>query len=1143
MKRLESVRVVQFFLFEKEELRIQDITGLFGRNGSGKSAFLDAVQIAMLGANSNLMAFNAQADDRTTRSIRSYCLGQYGPEDQRARDNATTYITLVWRDTSSNEVISMGVCLSATASDEKHTVVGRYIARGVDILMTDHLETIDGVERPRDWRAFRVGLQERSARITGNRDVCFEDGKQYIKEALFALRGSGGVPAYEAYTRAFRFALRMRFDKSVDHIVRHDVLESRPTDVKKFRLLTDTFSKLNSMVAYVEKKIDDGGRVVNEFSAALTETRRAATWGALNLGARGALASEEVSSATDKKDAAEESLAALSETHVAMSGAVETIELELDDCRNRMEAHSAHKDFALAQTDRVVAEERARVKRGEVTSFFGDVRKLLDGSSTNPCLAEFHREISEAVDSFKKIGESIGSLSSASVDSAVRPAMKLASRISSHLLTGPMRHVASQLEDVERDIETVTKSIQRIGEGKAPLSEPAQSLLSELRDNGLLPVPVCDVVSVSDPQWQPVIEGFLARNVEALLVDRHEEAKAFSVYRQSGGRRAIYGVKIAMASQQKVGEVPRPGSVAELIEGTNPAAVAYLRRQFGDLMRADTDGEALAGGRTLTKDGMLVGRGAFERIELVRADRLKLGIADTKRGSAHEEQQLVELNRRKDALSSEGAVLKALFSSYSNLASESILQWIRACIVGMQEADSDLAKALVRIGESTDAEYQELCSKVADLTKKLPLSREEERKVDRAVIEAQAALKAAIAELEQAGKRLEEIGVESDAARAHPDFDQEFFAEHWDRLLSRFDEDYSGMAAHCADQARECGRQAERASRKATASFTTYLVEYRESPGQDICDDWRKSAAWIGQQVKRLHDTELLEHKERANEAYKASQEAFRTDVALALNERFDHLDHTVARLNAALKDCPLFSNGERYQFVRAVRPDLKFLMRFVKDVAAYGGADDLFGGAGDIPPEFEALLREKVAPGAAGETSPLDDYREFFEFDIEIRREDPVTGELKPVGMLSKRLGAGSGGEHRSPLYVIAGAALASAYRLDKGNRDGISLILLDEAFDKMDVSNLTATMRYLEELGLQVLLASPGENQGALNAFMHRYYDVQHDVDSHKVEFEGHTVSAEMRAAYREDLPEFNPDLIKNELEAMRRSSEMAA
>lgn len=66
MKRLESVKLVQFLLYEQQEFRLEEITGLFGRNGSGKSSALDAVQIAMMGANKNQMHFNAQADNKST---------------------------------------------------------------------------------------------------------------------------------------------------------------------------------------------------------------------------------------------------------------------------------------------------------------------------------------------------------------------------------------------------------------------------------------------------------------------------------------------------------------------------------------------------------------------------------------------------------------------------------------------------------------------------------------------------------------------------------------------------------------------------------------------------------------------------------------------------------------------------------------------------------------------------------------------------------------------------------------------------------------------------------------------------------------------------------------------------------------------
>jgi arginine deiminase len=93
-----------------------------------------------------------------------------------------------------------------------------------------------------------------------------------------------------------------------------------------------------------------------------------------------------------------------------------------------------------------------------------------------------------------------------------------------------------------------------------------------------------------------------------------------------------------------------------------------------------------------------------------------------------------------------------------------------------------------------------------------------------------------------------------------------------------------------------------------------------------------------------------------------------------------------------------------------------------------------------------------------------------------------------------------------------------------------------LDEAFNKMDMTNIIATMRYLEQIGLQVFMVSPGENLGTLTAFLHRYYDLLRDVESNVVRLEGHDVSEATRSLFREDLPEFNPELMEAELAAVR-------
>lgn len=94
----------------------------------------------------------------------------------------------------------------------------------------------------------------------------------------------------------------------------------------------------------------------------------------------------------------------------------------------------------------------------------------------------------------------------------------------------------------------------------------------------------------------------------------------------------------------------------------------------------------------------------------------------------------------------------------------------------------------------------------------------------------------------------------------------------------------------------------------------------------------------------------------------------------------------------------------------------------------------------------------------------------------------------------------------------------------------------MLDEAFDKMDTSNIVSTMKYLQQLGLQVLLASPGENLGILNAFLDSYFEIQKDPVRHAVQVDRVEVTEAMREQFREDLWEFHPELIEQEIASMR-------
>lgn len=1138
MKYLESINLVQFFLYEREHVRIAEITGLFGPNGSGKSSFLDAVQIAMFGANGRLMALNAQADEnKTTRSIRSYCLGQYGDTpDDRVRPHANTYITLVWRDSETQKPVSMGVCIYASKDREQHEVLGRYLLPDVELTLGDHLETVDGKEKPREWAAFKQQLLQRSK--ASGQECLFQEAERYIRACLLELRGSGGAPSYEAFVRAFRFALRMRFDKTVDEIVRNDVLESRPTNIKKFKDVTDSFRRLSEMVAHVEQKIIDGAKAESAFENAAKASRKAVTWRALGMDAARELANHVHEQCEERQQEAQAAFDAADKAYRDLNEAKEGAVRKAAHYRELREQHGAHADYAGLESQIRGQHDLAARKTKEVFNQLSMFRGLLNNAADAGILDEetknsLNAESQKLTVLLERFEETEWAEIEAYLSTAVQAAQKAI-----QVLVDIDGKIYQQLNTAQDELRLAEESLERVKQGKIPLSPNVETLMRELRDEGINPVAVCDVVRITKKEWQPAIEAYLAGNLQALLVPENEERRAFEVYRGLPGKRAVYGAKIVMESRQQVGRRPEEGTVAALIEGTDPAAVAYLRGMFGDMVCATTSAQAMERGkRTLTQDGMLVGKGTIERLKLAMEGDLRIG---REGGGQHLEAAKVRFSACTKAVSeltSQRNSIKGLTAVLRGIPPEDQARKYLKNIWDEAESAKDAATTLKsRLQGAADKEYVELgeqekfwSKKASDLVEGVADANGKRGKAENALSERKKNLDAAAEASTEANQAAED-------ARKDPEYDADYASSQWGAVLDKYGENYADMAAYCQSKNIDSDREVTREAVKGSKLLGEFLAEYREQAGETVVEDWRKGQAWIAEVLKRLRDTELLDYKEQMESAFKVSQVTFRNDVALALSQNIERLDVTMDQLNKVLKACPAFTNGERYQFKRIVRPHFKKLLDFVKDIASIGPQEDLLGGAGDVPAQFKELLEDKVAPGTGSVKNPLDDYREFYEFDVEIIRDDPVTGTSKVVGHLSKRIGPGSGGEHRAPLYVIAGAALASAYRLDHGNRDGIRLILLDEAFNKMDPTNITATMRYLQDLGLQVFMASPGENLGVLNAFLHRYYDISKDSLRNVIFIDGHDVTDETREMFMSDDLDMHPELIEKEINRMR-------
>ena len=198
--------------------------------------------------------------------------------------------------------------------------------------------------------------------------------------------------------------------------------------------------------------------------------------------------------------------------------------------------------------------------------------------------------------------------------------------------------------------------------------------------------------------------------------------------------------------------------------------------------------------------------------------------------------------------------------------------------------------------------------------------------------------------------------------------------------------------------------------------------------------------------------------------------------MASKLRENLVDVRRQVDELNRALRDVPFGS--ERYSFTLEVAPGHSDFYHLIMEAGAFE-RDSIFGssalanpGARKTLEDLFARLIQSEARQVKTEIEAKADYREYFDYDLKIQHADGTWS-------LYDRVAADkSGGESQNNYYIAIFASMFRLYRrMSPDGRPACGMVLLDEAFSKMDEARIAATLRFARELGLQLILATPKE------------------------------------------------------------------
>jgi hypothetical protein len=214
---------------------------------------------------------------------------------------------------------------------------------------------------------------------------------------------------------------------------------------------------------------------------------------------------------------------------------------------------------------------------------------------------------------------------------------------------------------------------------------------------------------------------------------------------------------------------------------------------------ATTTAQAMeCGKRTLTQDGMLVGKGTIERLKLVVEGDLRIRRDGGGQHLEAAKARLAACTKAVSDLTAQKQRIDALATVLRRIPQEDQARgYLKGFWDEAESAKVDATALQSKLQGAADKEYVELgeqekawSEKARELSESVTAASGNRGIAENALIERQKDVATASAKLTIAREAAEE-------ARKDPEYDADYASPHWDVVLEKYGENYEDMAAYC----------------------------------------------------------------------------------------------------------------------------------------------------------------------------------------------------------------------------------------------------------------------------------------------------------------------------------------------------------
>ena len=1083
MKIIKRFQLVNWHYFTTQTIPLGMINFLTGKNGTGKTTIIDAIQLVFLGDTAGHF-FNKSATEKSSRTLNGYLRCETGDDDDgnpiyKRKGRFSCYVASELYDDEKNEFLTIG-CVFDCFDDASYNA--RFFSYNEafpsDLFVKDKI--------PVEIKKLREYIFEQYPLANFN---FFETNTSY-RDFIRSEFGDIGPNFFSLFKKAIPFAPITNIEQFITDYV-CDVQSN--IDISAMQENIRNYTQLELEATNLKARIEKLDNICTIYNQLDQQRKDLAVKLYCKNRAQQYIKAKHVDSLKHKLDDLQEDL-------------IDNKEI-LEVCRNKIKTLETQKERLITERATSNDFQQKQLIQQQIDEIQGKIKDLQD--RLDFVAQSLLNNKTRWLATLEKIGTNLRSLDFPEVKAALmdvklefinldlseegivnlteKQLKALQGKINAFkdLINDNYRRYRNEASEIQREIEDINYEISNLNMGQKSydkklilLRDLIQETLSNKYDKEVTVSILADLLEVKHEIWRRPIESYLGPQRFYLFVEPQYVDEAIAIYdsnKEEYGLSDIGIVDTDKIAQQNVKVEPK--SLAEEITTSNKYARKFIDRLLGTLIKCDDLADLRKNPRSITSSGMIYQNFVARQMNLERVvpflgKNASNSILKTKNA---------ELRVLKEKLNDTNNLLAnfEIANGLELISSNEIINitnTINSCseITNLnRDYDSYLYK-LENVG-SKDY-YAKVEKDLQDVELQLANLRAEEENF--------------ISIITKCTQEIDEINnvtlpVAETSLKEITDFMDVQFKDVGVKAQGEalfLDElaiykNANNIFSNYSQQLDLVENQINNLSTKVISNRLTYVTEYKLD--YDVNDISTNET--YQNELELLRDNKLVEYISKIENAKQLAMAQFKDNFLAKLKSNFDTIQMQIDNLNYALANSRFGTDS--YCFKISPRRDYTSYYEMINDPLLLEG-NDIFSEAflekyEDVINELFSMityvdyLSNDISSEMEQNIAKFTDYRTYLKFDL------LVTDPEGKVQHLSKTLLKKSGGETQTPFYISILASFAQLYGIvgSQKNTKSIRLIVFDEAFSKMDSERIQESVKLLRNYGLQAIISAPPE------------------------------------------------------------------